>query len=143
MIRGYFAYDRGRPRPFVDGTLSFPRLENRRFALPFLIDTGADRTVLSPIDALFLGSALASFPPGPGIGGVGGRVPTLITDAVLSLDRFSVSFILTIPLPGPATPPIPTILGRDILSRFALFIEERTARVLLLEPSEADRWDLP
>jgi hypothetical protein len=142
MIRGYFAYDRGRSRPFFDGTLSFPRLERRRVALPFLIDTGADRTVLSSIDALFLGSALASFGPGPGIGGIGGRAPTLITDATLSLGQFSASLILTIPLPDPAVPPIPTILGRDILSRFALFLEERTGRVLLLEPEEADRLDL-
>lgn len=107
-----------------------------------MIDTGADRTVLSPIDALVLGSALASFPSGPGISGVGGRASTLITDATLSLGQFSASLILTIPLPDPAIPPIPTILGRDVLSRFALFLEERTARVLLLEPEEADRLDL-
>lgn len=34
---------------------------------------------------------------------------------------------------------MPSVLGRDILSRFALFMEERTQRVLLLEPDEADR----
>ena len=33
---------------------------------------------------------------------------------------------------------IPSLLGRDILSNFALFIEERTDKVLLLEPAEAD-----
>lgn len=143
MIRGYFANARGRTRPFVDGTLSFPRAANRRLALRFMIDTGADRTVLSPIDALLLGSALASLPPGPAIGGVGGRVSTLITDAMLSMAGFSASLILTIPVPDPVIPPVPTILGRDVLSRFALFIEERTARVLLLEPAEADRLDLP
>ncbi|MCI0438462.1 MAG: hypothetical protein L0177_04955 [Chloroflexi bacterium] len=33
---------------------------------------------------------------------------------------------------------LPPILGRDILSRFALFLEERTDRVFLLEPHEAD-----
>jgi len=35
-------------------------------------------------------------------------------------------------------PRIPSLLGRDILSHFALFVEERTNRVLLLEAHEAD-----
>lgn len=38
---------------------------------------------------------------------------------------------------------IPSLLGRDVLARFALFFEERTGRVLLLEPSEADALELP
>ena len=35
-------------------------------------------------------------------------------------------------------PRIPFLLGRDVLSHFALFLEERTNRVLLLEAYEAD-----
>ena len=38
---------------------------------------------------------------------------------------------------------IPSLLGRDILGRFALFLEERTDRVLLLTPEEADQLNLP
>lgn len=38
---------------------------------------------------------------------------------------------------------MPSILGRDVLSRFALVMEERTNRVLLLEPEEADRVNWP
>ena len=34
-------------------------------------------------------------------------------------------------------------LGRDVLSRFALFMEERSGRVLLLEPHEAASLQLP
>ena len=46
--------------------------------------------------------------------------------------------ITTLALPVPETPhPIPSLLGRDVLSHFALFLEERTGRVLLLEPHEA------
>ena len=40
-------------------------------------------------------------------------------------------------------PSMPSILGRDVLSRFALVLEERTHRVLLLEPEEADRVNWP
>ena len=38
---------------------------------------------------------------------------------------------------------IPSLLGRDLLSYFALFIEERSHRVLLREPDEADAVVLP
>jgi len=98
--------------------------------------------VLSSDDASDLGVALTALTKGPLVGGVGGRVQTLVTDAVLTMGSFSTSLLLTIPLPRPGIPAIPSILGRDILSRFALFMEERTERVLLLEPAEADRLDL-
>ena len=38
---------------------------------------------------------------------------------------------------------IPSLLGRDILSNFALFLEQRTERVLLLEPHEAAALQVP
>jgi hypothetical protein len=38
---------------------------------------------------------------------------------------------------------IPSLLGRDLLARFAVFLEERTNRVLLLDPQEADALTLP
>jgi hypothetical protein len=38
---------------------------------------------------------------------------------------------------------IPSLLGRDILAHFGLFYEERTGRVLLLDPAEADALRLP
>ena len=46
------------------------------------------------------------------------------------------------PIPGKLLP-IPSLPGRDILSRFALYMEERTGRVLLLEPAEAESLTLP
>jgi hypothetical protein len=38
---------------------------------------------------------------------------------------------------------IPSLLGRDILAHFGLFYEERTGRVLLLDPAEVDALGLP
>jgi hypothetical protein len=35
------------------------------------------------------------------------------------------------------------MIRRDILSRFALFMEERTNRLFLLEPDEVDALQLP
>jgi hypothetical protein len=51
--------------------------------------------------------------------------------------------LLTILEPQVPLLPIPSLLGRDILARFALVMEERTRRVLLLEPAEADALGLP
>ena len=39
-------------------------------------------------------------------------------------------------IPGPNS--MPSLLGRDILDDFALFMERRTQRVLLLDAGEAE-----
>ena len=94
MIRGYFATQGTRRRPFIDAILQFPTLNSRNLDVKL---------------------------------------------TVCLLDTFSLPTLLTIldPPPGPM-PSIPSLLGRDILSHFALFLEERTNRVLLLEAHEAD-----
>jgi predicted aspartyl protease len=145
MIRGYYLTTRGRRRPFVDATLEFPTL-GRRFGVQLLVDTGADRTVLAPLDAARLGVDLAALPEGAPSTGVGGRVPTRAIQARIILGTFSTLLAVTVL----GSPPgagrlhrIPSLLGRDVLSRFALFVEERTSRVLLLTPDEADALPLP
>jgi len=143
MIRGYFSTEIGRRRPFIDAIFQFPTIDNRSVEVPLLVDTGADRTILAPRDALRLARRFAidltSLPEGTPSTGVGGQADTRTIEAVLTLATFSTPLTLTIlePPPGPL-PPIPSLLGRDILSHYALFMEERTSRVLLLEPQEAD-----
>ncbi len=69
-----------------------------------------------------------------------GQVQTRQIETVLTMQSFSTPLTIYIP----ETPlPIHSLLGRTVLSHFALFMEERTDRVLLLEPSEADALDLP
>lgn len=140
MIRGYFSTVGPTPRPFVDAALEIPSC-HRAIRIHFLVDTGADRTTVGPPDARRLarelGIDLASLPQGNPSVGVGGRVETRTIDAVLTLDSFSTSLTLTIlDLPTGRLAPIPSLLGRDVLAHFALFMEERTRRVLLLEPAE-------
>ena len=143
MIRGYFLTRGGRRRPFIDAAFQFPTISNFTFRVRLLVDTGADRTTISPLDAsrleLEVRINLAVLPRGVPSAGVGGQVGTRTTEAVLTLATFSMPLTLTILEPPPGSlPPIPSLLGRDILSQFALFMEERTSRVLLLEPQEAD-----
>lgn len=139
MIRGYFNQARGMRRPFVDATFVFPAYPGHRLDVRLLIDTGADRTVLSPRDALAIEPLLAAFPPGPILRGVGGITATRNADVEITMGTYTSTLALTIFAPAVGAFSMPSVLGRDILSRFALFMEERTQRVLLLEPDEADR----
>ena len=148
MIRGYFLTEGGRARPFVDAVFRFPSLPARPFRVPLLVDTGADRTLIGPFDAQALQREfeleLGRLPRGPRSTGVGGSVDTRAIDALIQLDAFSLPLRLTILDQPPGAPllRLPSLLGRDVLSQFALFFEERTGRVLLLEPHEADALNL-
>ncbi|MGH2352048.1 MAG: retropepsin-like aspartic protease [Chloroflexota bacterium] len=149
MIRGYFLTRAGRRRPFITATIELPAF-GRSLGVRLLVDTGADRTVLAPRDAgrlSRLGVDLEMLPTGRPSTGVGGVTQTRTISAVLTLGAASIALTLPIlePPAGQAAVvfPMPSLLGRDILSRFALFVEERTGRVLLLEPHEADALALP
>lgn len=80
--------------------------------------------------------------------GVGGSVDAAAVPATLVLGAQAIEVMLRILVPLPGSPDdtlslMPSVLGRDVLSHFALFLEERTSRVLLLEPDEANRLRLP
>jgi len=86
-----------------------------------------------------LGIVLDTLPAGPSSTGIGGRARTRVIDAILTLDSSSFPLAIAVLEPsGPESSHIPSIMGRDILSRYALFLEERTGRVLLLDPTEAN-----
>lgn len=77
--------------------------------------------------------------------GVGGQVSSRLVDVDLRLDTFSTPMHLMI-LEPPASGriiPIPSLLGRDIISRFGLFVDQRTEQVLLLDDDEVDTLHLP
>lgn len=147
MIRGYLAGSAGRLRPFVEASVVISSLAITD-TVEFLIDTGADSTVLGPRDALRLGLDLRRLAAGPFTTGAGGQTHTVRVDAVLTLDghRFS----LTPRILAPRTPRqqealarVPSLLGRDVLTDFGLFLELRTSRVLLLDSQEAAALTLP
>ena len=92
MIRGYFSTTGARQRPFIDAVFQFP-IFNQSLEVPLLMDTGADRTILSPIDAKRLARRLridlTTFPKGAPSTGVGGQADTRTIEAVLTHDNFS------------------------------------------------------
>lgn len=147
MIHGYFGGPQGRRRPFVIADVAIPAI-GIAGTVHFLVDTGADSTLLAPRDAIQLRIDLARLPPDDPTMGVGGRTSTVSTDATITFDNYSFTIRLRILAPVSRVQQqdlqfIPSLLGRDILSHFALFIEARRDRVLLLEASEANALNLP
>lgn len=147
MIRGRLVATGGRRRPFVLAHVSIPS-QNVSDDVNLLVATGADGTLIAPSDAAILRINIAQLPPGPPSTGVGGRVPTVYTQATVTIDTFTHQLPLRILAPRSrvqqqALARIPSLLGRDILSHFALFFEQRTDRVLLLTSGEADALNLP
>ena len=144
MIREYFRQaGPANPSPYVDGVISIPSISVTEMRIRFLIDTGSDRTLIGDIDAdrmvRYYSLDARNLEEGVPSQGIGGIVPTREVGASLHLDHFSTNLIIDVLEPTPGQQPsVPSLLGRDILSHFALFMEERTNRVLLLEPAEAD-----
>ncbi len=75
-------------------------------------------------------------------------MPTVVLPGSLTLGPRT--FPIALRILAPDTPRqrqaisrIPSLLGRDILAHFALFVEERSQRVILLEPHEAAALPLP
>jgi hypothetical protein len=147
MIRGYFEPDRPRKRPFVEARLDIPDLSISA-NLAFMVDTGADVTTLGTVDTLFLNIDRNRLPPSGRMVGVGGRIATAHINASLAFEDLRLPILLRILTPWSrrqqqAVLGLPSVLGRDVLRHFALFMEERTGRVLLLEPHEADALAVP
>ena len=147
MIQGYFRdYLYDTDVPFLDVDLEFSS-ESEAVTVPMLIDTGANITVIGTQDAYqiarILGLDLASLPEGNPIGGIGGDASTRVANVVLRIGDFSGLIPITILEPPVGEiPPIPSLLGRDIISQFALLIDHRTQQILLLEDDEVDKLNL-
>ena len=145
MITGYFQLrdDIPNPRPYLTGSIDVPAIGVIGMRVDFLIDTGADRSIIGSSDASRMvdefGVDLTNLQDGPRGRGVGGTVATKTAEVALRFDDFSKNMRIEILEPPPdARFAIPSLLGRDVLSQFALFVEERTGKVLLLEPAESD-----
>lgn len=115
-------------RPFVTGELLLPD-QGIRASLSFLVDTGADQTLLMPAATARLGidfSRLAVTPHH--MAGIGGSVRYAHAAARLVFYRSSVyAYRLTIAIvePGSQPTPVEALLGRDILDRWYLRYDSR------------------
>lgn len=141
MIRGYFASSGSVRRPFLHCDLRFPNnLGAESFGVEFLVDSGADRTFLSPMHAHHMGLDLNTLEAGQDSRGLGGRSSTRVVDSEVGTQGYSIPLTLVIP---DVRQPIPSLLGRDFISQFALFMEESSNRVLFFDSSEVQSLRIP
>lgn len=146
MIRGIFTSRNEGRRPIIRAQIELPQAGYSQLEAFFVVDTGADATMLGSFEALRLASDfgidLDALPEGPAVGGVTGVTRARRIDVVLVLGDDRLPLNILIPPPSPACI-LPCLLGRDALAYYALFMEERSGRVLLLAPDEADQLALP
>ena len=141
MIRGYFSTIGATRRPFL--YCDFEILGDPGVgpvSIEFLVDMGADRTLLSPIDADNIGIDVSKLKMGRRSVGVGGEMSTRVVESRLTTQGYSTLLTLHIP---EARLPIPSLLGRDFMANFGLFIEERTGRVFFFDEEEINGLEIP
>jgi hypothetical protein len=135
MILGYF----NEGRPFVDGLLRFPGSGAR--AARFLVDTGADLTIVHPIDYRSMGLSFADFKsfPEESSTGVGGRAAYRRVPVELYLRHDSGQFdrlrlAIMVARSDLAALRLPSLLGRDVTDLYVLTIARPHDRLSLEYP---------
>jgi hypothetical protein len=100
----------------------------------FLVDTGADRTVLHA-DLLALLNLSASPPPGLTFQGIGGAASVVVVTTVLELRRTDGILVHFHGQFAAFTDPRAadrSVLGRDVLDHFDVIVSKRRNQVLLV-----------
>lgn len=124
-------FDDGVVRPMIRGEI---RAHNGAWVkAPFLVDTGADRTVFSTATLAQLG--LQPFTTQDGLSGLGGMADTVIVETHIRLTRetarkvvFRGQFAAVTSLEALDI----NVLGRDIIRLFAVIVDQPGAVVCLL-----------
>lgn len=139
MLRGRFGNTTG--RPYIEGRLAFPRF-NTKGDISFLVDTGADRSVLMPTDAARLlidYTRLQNQIESIGIGGKSIQYPERAIVTFLEQGKRLCVYEIDILIhaPDPLLAKVPSLLGRDIIQHWALLCD-RTKNALSAEVAHVD-----
>lgn len=118
--------------PYLEAHVSFPRLKLRGL-ISFLIDTGADGTVLMPADSSKLGidfRYLRDPTTSAGIGGIAKGYAE--TGAISFADRRHIyTYVIKLEIAAPTVHNrrFPSLLGRDLLKQWRLIMDARKNRI--------------
>lgn len=119
MLRGRLGNTTG--APYLEAHIFFPRL-GLRGLISFLVDTGADSTVLMPPDSMKLGVDFSSLTTQTICDGIGGPANCFSERAMLSFadKRYVYSYIIAVDLlvPNRHNLRMPSLLGRDLMNRW-------------------------
>lgn len=134
MLRGRFGNTSG--APYLEAHIFLPRLKLRGL-VSFLVDTGADGTVLMPADAKRLGVKFKSLKNPTVSEGIGGEARGFNEKAILAFSdaQYVYSYLLDIELSTPAKHNLrfPSLLGRDVLDKWRCVLE-RSRRIATFNP---------
>ena len=125
--------------PLVRTDVMFPTLDGVALSIRFVVDTGAHNVVIGSLDSLRmerdLGVAFADLPlDSEGITGVGGTAMSRRVRGHVALGNQVFELDLKVMPPYSGTgPPVPSLMGRQILDSVAVFIDRRNDLVLLYE----------
>ncbi len=122
MLRGRFGGTSG--RPYLEARLILPRL-SMRGNVSFLVDTGADASVLMPDDAHRLGVDHSRLTGRQEYAGIGGATQSFVEPALIVFSEpgrnlYVYSLDLAIMPATAEAQGLPTLLGRDILDRWRM-----------------------
>ncbi len=125
MLEGRF--EAGTGRPFVTAYVIFPALRVEG-AVSFLMDTGADKSVLMPIDAKRLGIKYQSLSRTAESVGIGGRSSDYVESAQLLVRGEHVLYAYDVDLlvmrRKMALSSTPSLLGRNIMDRWRVTFDK-------------------
>ena len=122
MLRGRFGDTTG--RPYFEGRLVLSDLKLTA-DISFILDTGADSSVLMPLDSRRMGVDYSVFDETIESVGIGGISKDFKTPAILAFSDSGNLYVYAIPelrvmTPSPEILNIPSLLGRDIIDRWSL-----------------------
>jgi hypothetical protein len=140
LVRGEWQLrDDGVMRPIVRTRVGG---DGRQVPENFLIDSGADRTVLSAVLVARLQLPARSAPPGFTLSGIGGMSAFVLVTTVVEFLRDNGGPVRVCGAFASFTDPTATdlsILGRDVLDHCDLVLGRRRNEILLLAPSHRYR----
>jgi len=129
MLLGRFGNTSG--RPYLEGRLILSRL-GLAADISFIVDTGADKTVLMPLDGTRLGIDYAKLTTRFLSTGIGGVSADYLEPAILAFSETHTAIHLyqievIVSSPSPDIMDIPSLLGRDILDRWRMTYDKPNA----------------
>jgi len=121
-MRGRFGDTSG--RPYIEGRLFIPRL-NITTDISFLVDTGADHTLLNPLDGIRMGMDYSQLIGDNEMVGIGGLCHNYVESTIVVFSEpkkflYVYNIDLEITPPNPEISDIPSLLGRDILDQWRM-----------------------
>ena len=138
MLRGRFGDTSG--RPYMEGYVLLPRL-GWSGNVSFIFDTGADTSLLMPLDAQRMGIDYGLFEKEVSTLGIGGTSENFVEAAYLAFAGdealYGHEIELHICKPAEELMTIPSLLGRDVIDQWRVTYDKSSLELL----AEVLSWD--